>query len=469
MSLTIDKGSLTHKDYLKIRAELIVAETESFTGDPKTYDLFNETEDSFTVPFCYGLRLFHYLQGAYKDSIGEVPDYDYKYKTFSFDYYQADFKKHINKHHKKREMSDFSGTLKDGQEDAIDNICDELKRRQCGILVSMTGSGKTAMGSYLTSVIKMRTLVIAPLSKLVPQWINTFERFIPDCVCVGYEVGMEIDDDVDIVVSYYGRVAKMDIPLKRTFGFVIIDEIHMCCNATFIKGALTGLKPRYMIGQTATFEKHNGLEKMSTYFCGEPVRTNFQKPWKLYIFNCPKIKVKMEMQRNRKVNYVATLSNLVTDEVYMKKCVQIVSYNHTKHKILILSTRVEPIQMLCEMLTEYGIENDCIIQKKQRYRDSQVVVASEKICGTGFDEASAADNFGGRAFNMVIRYGAGKDIPQFRQNLGRAFRSNDPIFILMDPDNVMIKKHNRLLAEWALTDPESGCVHHEVVHKCREL
>ena len=64
-----------------------------------------------------------------------------------------------------------------------------------------------------------------------------------------------------------GRFHKIPQEIKNMISVVIIDELHLVCIESQMS-VLLGCTPKYIIGLTATFERDDGLEKMSQAILG---------------------------------------------------------------------------------------------------------------------------------------------------------------------------------------------------------
>ena len=76
----------------------------------------------------------------------------------------------------------FKGSLKDKQLPNVDAFNDAIKDKFIGggIISVPCGYGKTVLGLYLATKLKLKTLVIVHKEFLMNQWKERIEQFVPD-------------------------------------------------------------------------------------------------------------------------------------------------------------------------------------------------------------------------------------------------------------------------------------------------
>jgi superfamily II DNA or RNA helicase len=174
----------------------------------------------------------------------------------------------------------FNGTLRDYQHDVINNVLKEyctditnpstsLKPFGGGIISIPPGKGKTVLGIYLATVLKLRTLIVVNKTFLLNQWKDRINQY------TNAEIGIIQQDKIDInnrqfVVAMLHSISLKDYDreLFEAFPFVIFDECHHLGAKMFSK-SLIKIQAPYFLGLSATPERKDNLEKVFKYFIGD--------------------------------------------------------------------------------------------------------------------------------------------------------------------------------------------------------
>lgn len=187
--------------------------------------------------------------------------------------------------------AEFRGTLRERQKKAAD----VLLHYENGVLWAPPGFGKTVIGAYLISELKMRTIVIVPKTSLVDQWKTRLAQFL------------KIEDDRPPLLTKSGKSSKrkrpvigqigggknapsglvdvatfqsltgkndLGVPCAKTivndYELVICDECHYV-GAPGPQLVLQSSNARRVYGLSATPKRSNGLEGTVFMQCG-PIR-----------------------------------------------------------------------------------------------------------------------------------------------------------------------------------------------------
>jgi superfamily II DNA or RNA helicase len=130
----------------------------------------------------------------------------------------------------------------------------------------------TAMGLYIASILKQKTLVIVHKSFLLNQWIERIREFVPSAR-VGKIQGQIIDiDDKDIVIGMLQSLSMKEYPedMFSCFGLTIVDECHHISSEVFSR-SLTKIITKYTLGLSATMKRKDGLSHVFKMFLGDIV------------------------------------------------------------------------------------------------------------------------------------------------------------------------------------------------------
>jgi len=154
-----------------------------------------------------------------------------------------------------------------------------LKAGQSGIIEAATGVGKTVIAADLIAKIGRKTLVVVHKDDLMQNWKSELVRHTN---LKPSDIGTIQGDTFDVkgkkvVVGMIHSLAKKDrYPtfMKREFGLVVFDEVHVCGAETFSKVA--GLfYAKLRLGLSATPDRKDGKEILFKAHIG-PVRIQSQ-------------------------------------------------------------------------------------------------------------------------------------------------------------------------------------------------
>ena len=243
------------KGYTIIKSYMSVEEQEFLRNDltvkpfvpknslikPPSFRVYRESKNKFYIPKFYGL-----------ENYGE-PD--------------------INKSSKGKKIDlKFNGTLRDKQKPIVNKFLKNIETRKSGLLALHTGFGKTCLGLYLISALKLKTVVVVHKEFLLRQWVERIEQFLPDAK-VGRIQASKMDvEDKDIVICMLQSLSMKDYPKEifQDFGFAIYDEVHHLGAEVFSR-AFYKLTTEYSLGLSATMKRKDGLTKVLNWFLGNVV------------------------------------------------------------------------------------------------------------------------------------------------------------------------------------------------------
>lgn len=185
---------------------------------------------------------------------------------------------------------EFKGKLYDRQQMAAD----ALLRHEYGVLSAPTGFGKTVIGAYLVSALKMRTLVIVPDTALLSQWQENFETFLDvdedlpplltpkgrpsrrkRSVVGRIGGGKTVPSGIVDIATYQSLLEKGEVEgepkcvkeLVQDYDLVICDECHHGA-APQLERVLRTVNARRVYGLSATPKREDGLEGIIFMQCG---------------------------------------------------------------------------------------------------------------------------------------------------------------------------------------------------------
>lgn len=337
--------------------------------------------------------------------------------------------------------------LRDNQIDAVEQCFDDLVKYGTTTIGLPPGRGKTYMGAYLSHCLKLKVLVVVPRTPLLKQWETTFKNAIPGAsIWIIDDKGNlpssdllkeGITDPPDITIALDPRISKIPAHWKTKFGTLIIDEAHMLPTRGRIENLLS-IRPAYIIMETATMIRGDGLHKICQLIGGDHgFFETSTDPYKFKIVDLSFING-LEKSGPRGVDYGALCDSLSENEQYNTVIVNIVRHN-PQNKFIILTKRVDHGNHLMKLFKEAGITVDSMMGTKKSYTNSRVLIGTFSKIGTGFDEATASTHFEGNLSDSLIICHSVAKIPNFEQYRGRVMRTANPTVYWLNVANRVIR------------------------------
>lgn len=172
----------------------------------------------------------------------------------------------------------FNGKLRQLQEDATNNYLSNITNEYGGGVVCLKcGQGKTVLALNIISILKKKTLVIVHKEFLANQWIERIIQYLPDAK-VGKIQGKVFNvegKDICIAMLQTLSLREFDLEQFKSFGLVIIDEVHHLSSQVFSR-ALLKVNCKYTLGLTATPTRTDGLTHVFLDFLG-PIVYKYSK------------------------------------------------------------------------------------------------------------------------------------------------------------------------------------------------
>lgn len=169
---------------------------------------------------------------------------------------------------KKKTKIKFMGTLHDYQNDAVE----ELKKHTNGVLVAMTGSGKTVMLCKLICDIGEPFLILVNTIELAHQFTKALLKFTDlKPVEIGFIGDGKRRFGTKVTVALLQTITSMDPKdLAKRWSGVICDEVHISPAETYYR-ALSSINAKWKYGASATPQRADGLDKVIFWVTG-PIR-----------------------------------------------------------------------------------------------------------------------------------------------------------------------------------------------------
>ena len=336
------------------------------------YKIYKETEDNLYVPKHFGIGEF----GMYTSSTRDVKQTDDVFW-------------------------EFTGKMRDTQIDVVNSF---LKPEpHDGLICLQTGGGKTVCGLYIASQLKLPTLVLVHNTFLRDQWIERIKTFLPNARIGLFQGETQQIEDRDIVVGMLQTISMKELDIKtfKSIGFVIVDECHHIASEAFSQ-AIPKLTSKYMLGLSATPERKDRLMHVINWCLG-PLLYKSDTSDKVdsgvfvevYEFDQGDENFNEVIYNKQGVMFTTLMVNkLVIYELRNKMIIDILTdvYEDERRQILVLSDRVDHVQLIYDMLPENIRKDACMLSRKT---DSQtraewcetkrILIATYQMCKEGFD------------------------------------------------------------------------------------
>ena len=337
---------------------------------------------------------------------------------------------------------EFKGKLLTRQEEPYRQSLEYLKKFNTCTIALYPGFGKTFLGCMLTHKLNKVTCVLVHRENVGKQWIKSFKSYIPDLKDENLWYVNDKPKDAKIMVCMSGRTDKIPTELRQKVGTLIIDEAHCFCSESRIKPLLS-FSPRFILAETATPIKDNGMHKIIQAIAGTHyIKKISNKPYKCYI-----IQTNMEFVTEGKNPF----TDLVTQQCESDERNQVIKNivkDNTNKKIMIASPRTKHCDTICSNVTELGITPAKLYGTIKNYKTSQVLVGTTSKMGVGFDEANFCDDYDGRPSDLLIITQTFKSWPMFEQVRGRGMRADTPTVVYLNDKHSITRRHMSIMRKW---------------------
>jgi superfamily II DNA or RNA helicase len=368
------KKEISNLDALKARLTVKPYIPKVFV-DPRyvqKYPVYLEAVENFYVPKHFGIQEF----GPYKSSTRDVAQ---THETFW----------------------EFQGELRDTQVDVVNSYLKPEPRD--GLICLHTGGGKTVCGLYIASQLRVPTLILVHNTFLRDQWIERIRQFLPNARVGLFQGSTQQVEDRDIIVGMLQSICLKEIHADtfKKIGFVIVDECHHIASEAFSQ-AVPKITSKHMLGLSATPERKDGLMHVIHWFLG-PLLYKSDTSDKVdpgvfvevYEFDQGDEKFNEVIYNKQGVMFTTMMINkLVEFEPRNKMIVELLTdiYDDHQRQILVLSDRVDHVQLLCDMLPTHIRENACVLSRKvdaktrsEWCETKRILIATYQMCKEGFD------------------------------------------------------------------------------------
>jgi superfamily II DNA or RNA helicase len=230
-------------------------------------------------------------------------------------------------------------------------VIDNNKRFMLG---DFTITHNTVLSLYISSLFKVKTLVIVHKSFLLNQWKSRAEEFTNANVGILQQNNIDVENK-QIVIGMLQSIAKnkYDPDIFKEFGLVIFDEAHHAPSKYFSK-ALPIINCKRTLALSATPNRSDKLEKVLFWYFGDilykqPTETLNNVLVKMIKYDS-KDKNFKEFRTNygKDINRPKTINKLTELVSRNKLIIKIIKeiLEEPERKLLILSDRIEHLNTL---------------------------------------------------------------------------------------------------------------------------
>ena len=312
-------------------------------------------------------------------------------------------------------------TIKDSNE--TDYYGFEIDGNKLFLLGDFTVTHNTSMAINISTLIKLKTLIITHRIVLIHQWKEAIHKF---CPTARVEIITTKDEkkDSDYYIMNASNVCKKERDFYNDIGFLCIDECHLIMAESMSK-CMQMITPRYILGLSATPYREDGLNQLfDLYFGTNRIERKLYKEHIVY-----KLKTEytptIEYCSNGRLNWSVLLDSQSLNTDRNEMIITILKFFKDR-VFLVLCKRVEQGKYLIHRLKEENEDVTSLIGKQQVYEQtSRILVGTTGKCSVGFDHP--------RLDSLLLA----SDIQSyFIQVLGRIFRNNQSIITPMVIDIV---------------------------------
>ncbi len=274
--------------------------------------------------------------------------------------------------------------LRDYQIELHGKVMELFKTYRTALLSLHCGGGKTIMALYIMTKLRYKTLIIIERKTLIEVWTETMDEFFPNHTYCVVDSKTGLSKDVDVYIMSINIAENFPREDYENIGYVIIDECHIICTESFIRGLLR-FTPRVMIGLSATPERPDGMDIVLDRFLGpEKVVKKLYVEHNIYRIST-KFKPIIEKTEDGKLNWNSVLASQASNMERNDLIVKILRFFPERCWIVLCKT-VDHATTLCKMLENLGENVDYIARNKHKYKkDFRILCATYAKAGVGFN------------------------------------------------------------------------------------
>ena len=338
----------------------------------------------------------------------------------------------------------FTGKLLDRQREPFKESISLLKKHNTVTIALYPGFGKTFMGVMLAWYLNKRVCVLVHRDNVGKQWVKSFRQYFSELTDDDiWFVDDKTKPNAKIIISMDGRTDKIPQEVRDDIGTLIIDEAHCFCAPSKVK-PLLAFSPKYVIAETATPKKDNGLEKVIQSICGlHYIQKTSTKPYHFFI-----IQTNLSYELDGSKNIFGDLSNKQCENEARNNIIIEILKANQQYKTIVAGNRKEHCKYLAERLTEEGLESSQLHGTIKNYTTKNILIGTGSKMGVGFDEANFCDDYDGRPSDLLIMLNTYASWAPFEQVRGRGMRAEKPNVIILNDKHTITRRHMTQIRKW---------------------
>lgn len=397
----IPKELLTNDILKQLKKDLNVSPESSFNDyNVKVFKVYRISKEYVTIP------IYYYLDKLVP-KFPEIKDYKTSFEDNGS--FKGNFENIIE--------------LRQNQIECYNNCINEFNKPfGGGIILMITGFGKTLTSLKIACFLKQKTLIVVNKLELVEQWKREINKFIPEAK-IGLIQGPNFDIiDKDIVIGMLQTISIKKTITNDNFtwcSLAIFDEVHNISSEVF-SNIMFKVRPKYLFGLTATLERKDNLHYLIEWYLGGILYSNISKE-KKQITEIHIYKYKGESSvpltlRNGDAACSAMLSAISNDNIRNDLIVDILKEltKNPERNILLISDRISQLKYINNKLPN---KSALFIGKMKsseldESKKSQILLATYKLAGEGFSHSK---------LNCLV-FGTSRS--NINQAVGRIYRKN---------------------------------------------
>ena len=255
------------------------------------------------------------------------------------------------------------------------------------ICVAPPGFGKTLLGAKMFEIRSCNTLIIVNKNMLLNQWIERFvDYFGYSKKDIGYlgKGKNKLNGKIDVATM---QSLKNNPDTINQYSFVIVDECHHIPAITF-ELIVKQFFGKYILGLSATPNRKDGLEPILFQQLGKIAYEHKKKK----TFN-NKLQIIRTEFVSESDNYANLINELCADKERNNLLIKEI-INNKHRKILLLTDRIEHINILEEKLLQEGVDfvsiHGSLPKKEQEEKmnlvdQKNIILATTSYFGEGID------------------------------------------------------------------------------------
>ena len=308
----------------------------------------------------------------------------------------------------------FKYDLRPSQQKVYDEIEDNA------IINAWVSWGKTFTGLAIAGKLGQKTLIVTHTVPLRNQWVKEVEKVFE--INSGILGSGNWDSSGPIVVGNTQTLYRNVEKIKKTFGTIILDEMHHVSSPTFSR-IIDSSFARYKIGLSGTIERKDGKHVVFRDYFGhniiKPPKENYMVPT-IHI-----VPSGIRFMDGSRVPWANKVTALARNEEYKHTVSMLAAaYAARGHKVLVVSDRVQFLKQCAELTGESAICLTGEVPHEEREQLIGKVLNGSKnvMFGTQaiFSEGISIDNLSCLILGTPIN-----NEPLLTQLIGRVIRKKD--------------------------------------------